>query len=217
MDTSVRECGIISIVASILFCLFQSGCSTEGKIVTGVLAGTAYLAQSPGNEIEQIYYLGVFDPEDQLPPSLYRVRVHGQSSSFSQTRFASGWVRAELIDSLSSRISFDKTTGRLGVDGTDENQVHRKIGRRQILFGPEGFRDAPAGHRLAIVMGQSPESFFQAIDASLGAVSRVQEEDRNNRLARILFSDLSRLQYEDRALERLQRLGGVADEGSEAK
>ena len=38
---------------------------------------------------------------EQVPPSVYRVRVKGQASFLSATKFASGWVPADLVDSLS--------------------------------------------------------------------------------------------------------------------
>src|SRR5437879_5604100 len=77
--------------------LWLSGCaSPAGTYALGAVGATVLGAQSPNNEIEVIYYLGVFDPQDQLPPTVYRVRVHGQASFISLTKFASGWVRAEL-------------------------------------------------------------------------------------------------------------------------
>lgn len=52
--------------------------------------GTTLLgARTPANEIEQIYYLGVFDPQEQLEPMVYRVRVHGQASPISGMKFGS--------------------------------------------------------------------------------------------------------------------------------
>src|SRR5262245_25846810 len=94
----------------LLFCaLAAGGCSTtEQNIALGVVAATFVNSRSAGSEIEQIYYLGVFDPQDQLPPTVYRVRVHGQASTFSFTKFASGWVRADLIDSLGTSVAFEK-------------------------------------------------------------------------------------------------------------
>ncbi len=78
------------------------------NIVLGTVGVTLVGAQAPSHEIERIYYLGVFDPQDQLPPQVYRVRVHGQASFISFMRFASGWVHASLIDSLGGSVGFNK-------------------------------------------------------------------------------------------------------------
>src|SRR3954454_10006055 len=53
--------------------LTQGGCATPAQtallIGAGVGATTATLAQAPGEEMEQIYYLGCFDPQEQIPPT----------------------------------------------------------------------------------------------------------------------------------------------------
>ncbi len=46
----------------------QTGCLTTGESVAAAIGATLFGAQSPNNEIEQIYYLGVFDPQGQIPP-----------------------------------------------------------------------------------------------------------------------------------------------------
>lgn len=89
--------------------LLLTGCETQFQsIALGAVGATVLGAQAPNNEIEQIYYLGSFDPQDQLPPQVYRVRVHGQASAISGTKFASGWVQSKLIDSLGTSVSFEK-------------------------------------------------------------------------------------------------------------
>ena len=82
--------------------------STEGNVALGIIGATFVGGQAPTHEIEQIYYLGAFDPQGQLPPQVYRVRVHGQASFIGFMRFASGWVHASLIDSLGSSVGFNK-------------------------------------------------------------------------------------------------------------
>ncbi|HYE33628.1 MAG TPA: hypothetical protein VEH27_19570, partial [Methylomirabilota bacterium] len=54
--------------------------------------------------------------------------------------------------------------------------THAKLnpGRRLVLFGPEGFREAPRDHRLVIVMGADPSGYFEAIDSALGDMAQVQ-------------------------------------------
>ena len=59
-----------------------------------VALATSFGGRAPTNEVQQIYYLGVFDPREQVPPTIYRVRVLGQAAAISRTRFASGWVPA---------------------------------------------------------------------------------------------------------------------------
>src|ERR1700678_724775 len=97
--------------ALFLCALFTSGCHTPletAGLSAGVLAtGIATGAVSPTTEMEQVYYLGVFDPNEQVPSTIYRVRVHGQSSMWNSARFASGWVPAKLIDSLGSQVALD--------------------------------------------------------------------------------------------------------------
>lgn len=133
--------------------------------------GVAILAAAPGQQIEQVYYLGSFDPREQLPPTIYRITVRGQASGISMMKFGSGWVPASLIDSLNTDVEFAdaSSTRPTIVTGNGDQQSNLESGRRLIMFGPEGFREAPKDHRLVIVMGSSPDAFFNAIDQVLGA------------------------------------------------
>jgi hypothetical protein len=129
----------------------------------------------PSAEIEQTYYLGSFDPRGQLPPTIYRIRVRGQSSILNATRFASSWVPAEVVDSLTSSVSIDIKTGKVGADRSDPAvSALTNAGRRLLLFGPEGFREAPAGHRLVVIMGADPQAVEQAFSEALGSVAQVK-------------------------------------------
>lgn len=183
-----------------------SACSTE-EIVGATVGATVLGANSPTHEIEQIYYLGAFDPQGQLPPTVYRIRVHGQTSFISFAKFASGWVPAPFIDSLSSSVGFDDETS---TDVSIDDEASDKLsdlneGRRLMLFGPEGFREAPKDHRLVVVMGSSPDKFFNAIDTSLGAIAQARAEQRDNRLDRDLFEALAALRSERDKLRLLER------------
>lgn len=166
---------------AILTLIATTGCGNltpVENIVLWTAVGTAFVAGSPAQEIEQIYYLGVFDPQEQVPPTVYRIRVHGQASFISNMRFGSGWVPAGLIDSLGTNIGFND--GSISIDQESSDKLSSiQTGRRLVLFGPEGFREAPEGHRLVIVMGSSPEEFFNAIDRSLGVVNQAIAEQRN--------------------------------------
>jgi hypothetical protein len=110
------------------------------------VGATVVGARSPTHEIEQVYYLGIVDPHEQVPTAIYRVTVRGQASFISNTKFASGWAPAELVDSLNSHIGFQEDSA--GVSTTQPaggGQMSRlQTGRRLVLFGPEGFREAPA-------------------------------------------------------------------------
>jgi hypothetical protein len=159
-----------------------AGCHTAAQTAGLVTAGIVTGSVSPANEIEQIYYLGIFDPEEQLPPQMYRVRVHGQSAFISGDSFASGWVPARLMDSLSGRVSID-AYGGAGPDIQEPSTnatVSLNVGRRMLLFGPEGFREAPANERLVIVMSSNPSKFFDAIDQTLGMTSTPSSSSSSN-------------------------------------
>ncbi len=194
--------------------LSASGCSTE-EIIGGTIGATILGANAPTQEVQQIYYLGAFDPQGQVPPTIYRVRVHGQASFISFMRFASGWVPARFIDSLASDVDFseEKSTA-INVD----EQASKKLaalttGRRLMLFGPEGFREAPAGHRLVVVMGVSPDEFFTAIDQSLGTIAQLRAAQKKrddagktarSSLDRDLFLALAHVKDQRKQLETLQ-------------
>lgn len=147
-------------------------------------------AVSPAHEIEQTYYLGVFDPNDQLPPQVYRLSVRGQASAISNVKFGSGWVPASVVDSLSGHIAYDaNATSGSGLTITRDDAMSGGIqtGRRLIQFGPEGFREAPRDHRLVIVMGASPKAFFEAVDRTLGSLSSAGMAQTNLELERDLL------------------------------
>lgn len=154
----------------------QTACSPI-EIIGGVVGTTVFTGLSPSNSLEQIYYLGIFDPHEQLPATIYRVTVRGQASSFSQMSFGSGWVNSRVVDSLATPISVNPKTGKVNIGKAEDGELSELTGnRRLVLFGPEGFREAPKDHRLVIVMGASPEAYFQAIDQALGTIAEVQHE-----------------------------------------
>jgi len=102
----------------------------------------------------------------------------GSKASFiSAVQFASGWVPAQLVDSLETRIQFkEKGTELEFTTGDASRQAKLTPGRRLMLFGPEGFREAPANHRLVIVMGSNADSYFESIEKVLGAVAAAKRE-----------------------------------------
>ncbi len=184
---STRKQFFIAKTLVVLFAvLFAAGCDTlEGKLALGTGALTALGGRTPSHEIQQTYYLGVFDPQGQVEPSVYRVRLHGQSSFLNRVQFASGWLPSIAVDSIGTRINFDEKTGVSKVtrndykktNGTDKapDEAEFETGRRLIMFGPEGFREAPANHRLVVAMGSDPEAYFQIANEALEAVASVTQ------------------------------------------
>jgi hypothetical protein len=197
------------ILAVLTLLSLVNGCKTTSDTVAASIGVTALAAHSPTNEIEQIYYLGVFDPQEQVPPTVYRVRVHGQASSISLMRFSSGWVPADVIDSLGTSVHFEKAGAELKIEEADKLASELPIGRKLVLFGPEGFRPAPENHRLVIVMGSSPEKFFKAIDTSLGMVSEVKVQQRNAKLQQEIFEALLQVSNERQRLDELAENTGA--------
>lgn len=178
-------------------------------VAVGLGLGSLIGGVTPNGELEQVYYLGVFDPQDQIPAMMYRVRIRGQASVLSNTKFASGWVKAELIDSLASRVAFDKDKDgkmTLGVKRADDDETGAiQAGRKLVMFGPEGFREAPKDHRLVIVMGASPESFFSAIDQSLGLIAEVTQGLGDPQLSQDILRAMNLVAEDQRRMAAIQR------------
>ena len=202
--------GAAILIGVLLLLSFLSGCGSKAAnlalgIGSVVVAPAAFAgAQLPPDEIAQTYYLGVYDPQDQLPPSIYRVRVHGQSSFLNNTKFASGWVHASLIDSLGTQIEFNEKNGGLKIEKVDsDNQGQIATGRRLMMFGPEGFREAPEDHRLVVVMGSDPSAFFEAVDQTLGVIAQVTQGVGSSKLRDTLFEELIRVKSERQKLNDL--------------
>ena len=165
--------------AGLILIIMLSGCSTALGTAGIVLAGiygsiyTALGLGTPDNEMAQVYYLGTFDPHGQIPPSIYRISVRGQSPLLSQMKFASGWVPAPLVDPLGSSLEFSKDASGNNVilrGAETKSDVKGLYGRKLVLFGPEGFREAPQDQRLVIVMGSDPTAFFKAFDQAQGEI-----------------------------------------------
>jgi hypothetical protein len=177
--------------------------SCANRYQNGGLLGVT--GMMPINEIEQTYYLGVFDPKEQIPPQIYRIRVHGQSS-LGGGQFASGWVPADVIDTLN--LSDTPTTDNsrmLGNAGNADNGSFLR-GRKLVAFGPEGFREVPKDHRLVMVMGNNANEFFNAVSAALGQVTNVKIKAKAITLNNEVFLALTGL------LNEKQRLADFKDD-----
>lgn len=197
---------VIILVAVVLPCLGQMGCSWSPEEIAATTVGstvvtTALGARTPGHEIEQVYYLGAFVPQEQIPPTIYRITVRGQASILSGTKFASGWVPARFIDSLNTHIGFDvndpQSPNAKFTPGDDIYSSKEFRGRKLVLFGPEGFREAPKDQRLVLVMGASPQKFFKAIDSALGEFSMMQAAQTHGALRNELLKTLLELNSQE--------------------
>ena len=144
---------------------------------------------TPATEIKTTYYLGMIDPLDQLPPTIYRVRVRGQASILSSTKFASGWLPAEVVDSITGVLKSNADKESIGASAGDRPSQLRP-GRGLVLFGPEGFREAPRNHRLVIYMGTSPEAVEQAFAQALGTVALATQGREADVLSADVFAAL---------------------------
>ena len=207
---------------SAVLAVLAAGCGVaEQNIALGLGVGTLAGGSSPGHELEQVYYLGVFDRQDQVQPTVYRLTVRGQASAISGMKFGSGWVHASVIDAINTRVGFARDSERAAISGPagevagDSGTGGIEEGRRLVMFGPEGFREAPKDHRLVMVMGASPETFFSAIDTSLGLIAQVRRDQIDPSITRQLVEARERLRGEQRQLAELGR--DVASEMPEAK
>ncbi|WP_090747732.1 AbrB/MazE/SpoVT family DNA-binding domain-containing protein [Candidatus Nitrospira nitrosa] len=199
MKFPVNACWLLLPIAVSL----TTGCnSIPQNVALGAVIGTGVGAVIPGHDIEQVYYLGSFDPQEQVPPALYRVRVRGQASIISWMRFGSGWVPAELIDSLGSSVEIDKKDGKIVMTKAKSDELSKlTIGRRLMQFGPEGFREVPKDHRLVILMGSSPDKFFKAMDEALGAVTQAKIDQDSRALNGLLFEAITNVRAEKHLVE----------------
>ncbi len=166
---------------------------------------------APTAEIHQIYYVGIFDPHEQLPPQVYRLTVHGQASFISLVRFASGWVPAPFVDSLGSSVSVDQENNLQFKKSSADTMAALTTARRMMVFGPEGFREVPKDQRLVIVMGQNPNAFFQGIDNAMGFAAQVKATTQPTTQPSGMSSALKNASVEQ---GRLQDLQNDLDSGS---
>lgn len=184
--------------------ILAAGCTPTEYAITGAVAGTVVGSQAPAHEIQQVYYLGVFDPLEQVPPSVYRITVRGQASFLSTTRFASGWVPASFADSLTSTASFNQDGAPSTETTTGGTLETLKLGRRMITFGPEGFLEAPANHRLVIVMGSDPSVFFGAIAEAVQKSLKIEQAGDLADVQRELMTEFIRVQSQRDRLQDLR-------------
>lgn len=206
-------------VALLSAAVLLAGCDHVPTRNAGAAAGVLVAAHIPTTQFQQVYYLGVFDPRDQVPPMIYRLRIQGQASMLNRTNFASGWVHANVLDSLSPAPGHDATLNELsgrGGNGKTGEAKSALTGRRQVMFGPEGFREAPKDHRLVVVMGSDPSGFFGAVDRALGTVAEAtQGVTASAELTRLLLDEQALLRAEGKQLAALAKaVAASAAEGA---
>jgi hypothetical protein len=205
-------------LAMVGLCVGLTGCATiEGTVALVAAVATPVLARVPGSEIEQTYYLGAFDDEDQLAPTVYRVTVRGQASVVSGVGFGSGWVPADIIDSLTTSVGSDVEGRSVHVEqgpAATEVKDELTIGRGLVVFGPEGFRPAPRKHRLVIVMGASPQDFFRAMDELVGMASATRAGRLHEGVYVATLEQLNQVKDERRLLDKIAtQVGASAESG----
>lgn len=194
-----------------------TGCNTiEGKVTVGAIGAMVGGGRTPSSDIEETCYFGVFDPMEQVPPTVLRVRIRGQASAMSFAKYASGWVPAAVIDSLGTHVEFDDDTAHISITKGDASAVaNLQTGRRLIVFGPEGFREVPRDHRFVVVMGSNPNKFFEAIDDSVGIAAKASASQRNEGISKLLFTALAQTKKERARLAQLEKdvRGDAASQG----
>jgi len=183
----------------------------------GLAVGLLVAAHVPTTQMQQVYYLGVFDPRDQVPPMIYRLRIQGQASLLNRTSFASGWVHSSVLDSLSPDTTHEGTLRELagkGGPGKNGEEKSALTGRRLVMFGPEGFREAPKNHRLVVVMGSNPSAFFSSVDRALGVVAEAtQGVTASAELTRLLLDEQALMRDETKKLAALAKAVAPVAEG----
>ena len=190
----------MKIVLLVLGFLILNACANRYQ---NTAIGMTAAGLMPINEIEQTYYLGIFDPKEQIPPQVYRIRVHGQSS-MGGGKFASGWVPADLIDTLNLE---ENTENTLNYQNTSQSSPLK--GRKLMTFGPDGFRKVPQNHRLVMVMGSNANEFFNAASEALGNISKTKSSQNKVFLNAELFKALQDVTLEkQRLLDLMDDLSG---------
>ena len=76
--------------------------------------------------------------------------------------------------------------------------------KRMFLLGPEGIRISPGGHRLVVVMGSSPEKFFEAVDSALGSLSTAELGKVDAQTRDAITNEYRRLMDERESLQALK-------------
>jgi len=140
------------------------------ELVLALLASSA--ASCSSTRIQTTHYLGVFDPQQQVPEELYKVTIDGNASAVSDVKYASGWVPAAEADLLVTQVKRDDQDN---ITITGDASVSVSVGTRRRFFeiGPSGVSTQPEDGRFVIVMGSNPDYFFR----KMGLLTRFGKDD----------------------------------------
>src|SRR5262245_17305602 len=92
--------------------------------------------------IRTTHYLGVFDPQEQVPAELYRIQIDGDASWASNVKYGSGWVPASQADLLTYDVR-PNTQGKFEITGGTSAPVDVRARRRFFEIGPTGVSTEP--------------------------------------------------------------------------
>jgi len=129
--------------------------------------------------VKTTHYLGVFDPQEQVPAELYRITIEGNAGVFSKVNYATGWVPANAADLLSVDVR-PSQDGKIEITGDQSKTV--TVGARRQFFeiGPTGVATQPEDGRFVVVMSSNPDYFFKKV----GMLSRFGTDDSANEASR---------------------------------
>ncbi len=119
-------------------------------------------------KISTTHFLGVFDPQQQVTQELYKVKITGKASWYSDAKFATGWVPAGVADRLGETVDRKSTAGG-SVYGdhskTDPKNLVAVVKPKRQFYevGPLGVSVAPENQRFVAMMGSNPNYFFQKL------------------------------------------------------
>ena len=129
-------------------------------------------ASCSDTRIHTTHYLGVFDPQQQVPEELYKVTIDGNASAVSDVKYASGWVPAAQADLLVTQLQRDDQDN-ITITGDASKTVSVALRRRFFEIGPSGVSTQPEDGRFVIVMGANPDYFFK----KMGLLTRFGKDD----------------------------------------
>jgi len=142
------------------------------KFLAPLLVLALGLLSCTATKVRTTHYLASFDPEDQVPPELYKIQIRGDASAFSNVKYGSGWVPASQADLLEVDVR-QNDQGRVEITGNSAKGVSVTARRRFFEIGPAGVSTQPQDGRFVVVMSANPDYFFQ----KLGMLTRFGKDD----------------------------------------
>lgn len=161
------------------------------------------------------HFLGVFDPSEQVPPELYRIKITGKAQWMSKVKYGSGWVPARQADLLVQDIRPDEQ-GKFTISGQNSDAVSMAVRRRFFEIGPFAVATEPEDGRFVVVMSSDPDYFFKKI----GLLTRFGKDDSaeaSSRAALIGKVQQKRIAVGQDALATRKELEGTNSADTQAK